>query len=125
MPKYRDSDLQEAIQMVEDGSSMYGAAKACDVPKSTLLWRVKNASLKARGRKTKLSPNDVKQLVNYAEFMSDGGEPVTPLWLRETGSRFVGNRYVHVIFPQEGVVVGELREGVARPKSGYHAQRLF
>ena len=90
MPKYkeyRESDLEEALRMVEDGASANSAAKACNVPKSTILWRIKHPIKQKAGRKTKIGMDDEKELVNYAEFMSDNGTPITSKWLRETGTR--------------------------------------
>ena len=52
MPKYQDSDLNEALRMVDEGSSVYNAAKTCNVPKSTIHWRIQHKTPKARGRKT-------------------------------------------------------------------------
>ena len=92
MPKYQDSDLNEALRMVDEGSSVYNAAKTCNVPKSTIHWRIQHKTPKARGRKTKLSADDENELVKYAEFMSDNGTPVTPTWLVGTGSRLANIR---------------------------------
>ena len=64
MPKYNENDLHEALQMVKDGASAYGAAKACNVPKSTILWRMKNETPKKVGRKTKLDVDDEQNIVN-------------------------------------------------------------
>ena len=55
---------------------------------------MKNETPKKVGRKTKLDVDDEQNIVNYAEFMSDNGTPVTPKWLKETGSRMVALRLV-------------------------------
>ena len=41
MPKYCESDLLEAIKLVEDGSSVYSASKTANVHRSTISLPIK------------------------------------------------------------------------------------
>lgn len=67
IPKYTDSDLENAKIAVSEGMTAYKAAKFFGIPISTLTRKIKTGIcyLQQRGRPSHLSTEDEKALVSY------------------------------------------------------------
>ena len=77
-PKYSHADLVKAMEMVTNGeSTIFSAAKTCNVPKETLRRRLKGDSIveKRQGRHTVLSAQEEEALVGALQYAASCGFP--------------------------------------------------
>ena len=87
-----EENIEYAVDAVNAGESIRRAAKNCRVPESTLRFRLKNPLPSKTGKHTHLSRKDEDQLVKYADYKSNIGQPIDPKWLKETASRLANKR---------------------------------
>jgi transposase len=60
---YTEEDVEEALLLMGNGMSMRAASEAFNVPKSTLLDRVKGHHSSRQGRPTELTPEEEHMIV--------------------------------------------------------------
>ena len=95
MPKgkvWDSENINPALDLIQNGSSINNAAKTFQIPECTLRRRLKSGEPKKTGRKSKLCIKDENELVKYAEYMSDAGQPITSKWMLQTAGRVAENR---------------------------------
>ena len=87
--------MQNALESINNGMSYGIASDTFGIPKSTLHKRIRiGPNLKKVGKKTALSTEEEKQLVNYLLFMANAGTPFTPGAAIDTAARIAGHRYL-------------------------------
>jgi hypothetical protein len=74
---YTEDDLQEAVNMVKQGSSFRVACSTYNIPKTTLIDRVNETHSGVQGRPTVLSPEEEKIIIEMVELLSVWGFPFT------------------------------------------------
>ena len=79
----KSEDLERAVRKVKNGCSLRGAARECGVKRSTLQSRLKRGSPAVLKGGTLLSKHKENQLANFIKYMSDAGEPVSTLRVRQ------------------------------------------
>ena len=87
-----NEQMEQAKQLVAEGSSLYTASKISGIPKETLRRHL-SRPVQKRGPQSALSKRDEDQLVAYAEFVASSGYQITPQWLCETATHLLKERY--------------------------------
>ena len=93
------SNMQPAIESIQNGMSFGVASQTFGIPKTTLYNRINAGfgTIKA-GRKSALSSEEERQLGNYLLFMANAGTPVTQRAAINTATRLAAHRYVEESF---------------------------
>ena len=81
--------MNNAVEFVISGGTVYKACKEYGVPQRTLERRILNGAPNKSGRKPFLTSFEEEELVKYIKYMSKTGHPVTPCWVGDTASRLV------------------------------------
>lgn len=75
--KYSDENLQMAMEAHRKGMPFLKASKVFEVPRTTLMRHFKEGNVGKIGRKTKLSPEKEKTIVDWIKTMFKAGFPVS------------------------------------------------
>jgi hypothetical protein len=95
---YTEDDLQEAMNMVKQGSSFRAACSAYNIPKTTLMDRVNETHSGAQGRPPVLSSEEEKIIIEMVEMLSDWGFPFTQDDLRHFVKSYLDKKGVKTRF---------------------------
>ena len=69
--------MEQALLLVEEGSSISSAARDTGVPRKTLSDKVSNRHSKSSGGQTALSTEEELALANYCTYMAEHGFPLS------------------------------------------------
>lgn len=85
--KYSVDELNEAINYIHNGSSVYAASKRYNIPKSTLHDHIEGKNKGNRGRKPIFSVETEKEIAKWIVKCAERGGPITKEQLLETVGR--------------------------------------
>ncbi len=95
---YTEDDLQEAVNMVKQGSSFRAACSTYNIPKMTLMDRVNETHGGTQGRPTVLTPEEETIIIEMVELLSDWGFPFTQDDLRHFVKSYLDKKGVKTRF---------------------------
>ena len=76
-------ECERAVRKVKNGGKISVAARECGVKRQTLQSRLKRGTPTYTKGRTLLSKYKETQLVNFIKYVSDAGEPVSTLRVRQ------------------------------------------
>jgi hypothetical protein len=95
---YTEDDLQEAVNMVKQGSSYRATCSTYNIPKTMLMDRVNETHGGTQGRPAVPTPEEETIIIEMVELLSDWGFPFTQDELRHFFKSYLDKKGIKTRF---------------------------